>query len=194
MANGLVTAATAAVIVFSVLVVVPAAAIIGRTVIILVIAAASLVVTAVIIGSAFPGFAVVAAVPIANKLHAPRQAPGLGPRRTGAPCRSRQWLGSFFALSPPKANLLRCFKRLVTAPLFHLAAATATIGLWRVMEVWHAASITLTRCCIGAVKPPIVSRIAIIRDATRRMPVKDDTLKRSGWRWTHAASRQACRT
>jgi hypothetical protein len=54
----------------SVLVVVPAAAIIGRTVIILVIAAASLVVIAVIIGSAFPGFAVAAAVRIANKLHA----------------------------------------------------------------------------------------------------------------------------
>ena len=166
---------------------------IGRTVIILVITAASLVVTAVIIGGAFPVSAVGAAVPIAYKLHRlHRQALGSGPHQTGSPCRSRQWLGSFFALSPPSGEPSSVLQEAYRARLFHLAAAA--VGLRRVVEVWHTTGIAVIRSCIGAVEPPIVSRIAIIGNAACRMTVKDDALKRSVGRSPHAvAGGEACR-
>ena len=72
--------------------------------------------------------------------------------------------------------------------LFHLAVTPATIGLQRVMEVWHAAGIAIIRGRIGAVEPPIVSRIAVIGNAVRRMTMKNNALKRSGKRRTHAVA------
>ena len=81
------------------------------------------------------------------------------------------------------------------ARLFHLAVTAATVGLQRVMEVWHAAGIAIIRGRIGAVEPPIVSRIAVIGNAARRMTMKNNALKRSGERRTHAvADAKASRT
>ena len=48
--------------------------------------------------------------------------------------------------------------------------------------------ITIIRGRIGAVEPPIVSRIAVIGNAARRMTMKNDALKRSGERRTHAVA------
>ena len=50
------------------------------------------------------------------------------------------------------------------------------------MEVWHTAGIAIIRGRIGAVEPPIVSRIAVIGNAARRMTMKNDALKRSSER------------
>ena len=80
------------------------------------------------------------------------------------------------------------------ARLFHLAVPAATVGLQRVMEVWHAAGIAIIRGRVGAVEPPIVSRVAVIGNAARRMTMKNDALKRSGRRTHAVADAKASRT
>jgi len=62
------------------------------------------------------------------------------------------------------------------ARLFHLAVTAATVGLQRVMEVWHAAGIAVIRSRVGAIEPPVVPRITIVRDAASRMAMEEDAV------------------
>jgi len=67
--------------------------------------------------------------------------------------------------------------------LFH--CPTAPIGLRRVMEVRHAAGIAVIRSRVGAIEPPVVSRITIVRDAASRMTMEEDAVKLSAEGWAH---------
>ena len=52
----------------------------------------------------------------------------------------------------------------------------ATVGLQRVMEVWHAAGLAIIRSRVGAIEPPVVPRITIVRDAASRMAMEEDAV------------------
>src|SRR5262245_66268164 len=93
------------------------------------------------------------------------------------------------------ATIILRISRGSSGRLFHLAATAATVGPRRVVEVWHTTRISVIRRCIGAVEPPIVSRIAVIGNAARRMTMKNDVLKLPGGRRLYAvAGGEACRT
>jgi len=65
------------------------------------------------------------------------------------------------------------------ASLLHVASTpAASISLRRVVEVWHASRIVRAGRRVGAVKPPIISRIAVISDAAGRVTVKEYGLDR----------------
>ena len=53
------------------------------------------------------------------------------------------------------------------------------------MEVRHAAGIAVIRSRVGAIEPPVVLRITIVRYAASRMAMEEDAVNLSAEGWAH---------